>query len=169
LLLTLRTKIWNDLLDTKKGDVFLVSYISNQRKWKKWFKIITIVFSASGIFTAFKNLEIPTVISFVIIGIIQILQSIENFLILSEKDLDEIKKLRLSYYDKTIELEKLWIDFEDNHINEDQAKKRLFKIMESSKKIEDLDSSIDIKRMKRLDKKAETETNIYSQKLTRHE
>ena len=167
--MTVRTKIWNDLLDSKKGDIYLVSYISNQRKWRKWFKIITILFSASGIFTAFKNLEIPTAISFIVIGTIQLMQSIENFLISSDKDLDEIKKLRLLYYERTIELEKLWIDFEENHIDELKAKGRLFKIMDGSKKIEDLDSSINIKSIRKLNKKAENEVNIYSQKLTRHE
>ncbi len=97
------------------------------------------------------------------------MQSIENFLISSDKDLDEIKKLRLLYYERTIELEKLWIDFEENHIDELKAKGRLFKIMDGSKKIEDLDSSINIKSIRKLNKKAENEVNIYSQKLTRHE
>ncbi|WP_312075728.1 hypothetical protein [Chryseobacterium sp.] len=167
--MTLRTKIWNNLLDAKKGDIFLVFYISSERNLRKWFKIITILFSASGIFTAFKNLEIPTVISFAVIGTIQLLQSIENFLILSEKDLDEIKKLRLSYYDQSIELEKLWIEFEEDHIDDEKAKKRLFKILDSSKKIEDIDSSLNITRKKRLDKKADVETRNYANKLTQHE
>lgn len=166
--MTLRTKIWNNLLDAKKGDTFLVFYISDERNLRKWFKIITILFSASGIFTAFKNLEIPTVISFAVIGIIQLLQSIENFLVLSEKDLDELKKLRLSYYDQSIELEKLWIELEENHIDDEKAKKRLFKILDSSKKIEDIDSSLNIKRKKRLDKKADAEIRNYANKLTQH-
>ncbi len=167
--MTLRTKIWNNLIDTKKGDIFLVFYISSERNLRKWFKIITILFSASGIFTAFKNLEIPTVISFAVIGTIQLLQSIENFLVLSEKDLDEIKKLRLSYYDQSIELEKLWIELEENHIDDEKAKKRLFKILDSSKKIEDIDSSLNITRKKRLDKKADAETRNYANKFTQHE
>lgn len=161
----IRNKIWNDLLDAKKGAEYLILYISKQRRLRKIFRITTIILSASGIFSALNELPVPAVISFILIGIMQILQSIENEIILTDKDLDCFIKLRLLYNEKIVLLEKLWFDFESKHINEILAKRRLFDIMEFGKKIEELDSSLVINFFKKLDEKAENSTMNYSKKL----
>ena len=76
--------IWYDLVNAKYGDEYLIVYIQKQRNIRKWFKILTILFSASGIFSAFQSLKIPTIISCIFIGIVQLATLIEGWIIHSE-------------------------------------------------------------------------------------
>lgn len=155
------TKIWYDLVHTKYGDEYLILYLARQRSNRKWFKIITIVFSASGIFTTFQSAQIPTIISFVVIGIIQLMSSIENFIIHSEDDLDNISKLRILYYEKLIELEKLWNSIKTNEISDEDATKQFFELRKSSKDIEELDNKINIRTFTKLKTKSNINTRNY--------
>lgn len=159
--MNIETKIWYDLVHTKHGDEYLILYLARQRSCRKWFKIITIIFSASGIFSTFQSAKIPTVISFVVIGVIQLMTSIENFIIHSEDDLDHISKLRLLYYDKLNDLEKLWHSFKTNKISIEDATEEFFELRKSSKEIEELDNKINVRTYKKLKNKSNIITNNY--------
>ena len=158
---TIRDRIWYDLIDAKFGDDYLTLYLVRQRNIRRWFKIFTIIFSAGGIFSAFASAKIPTIISLIAIGTVQVLQSIENFIIHSENDLDELRKLRMLYYARSIKLEKLWDSFNRDKIDEDEATNQFFALRELAGEIEELDSRLYIRSYNGLNKKANIKTTDY--------
>ena len=159
--MTIKNKIWYDLVHTKFGDEYLCLYLGRQRTIRKWFKILTIIFSASGIFSAFKSAQIPTVISCLFIGLVQIFTSIENFIIHSEEDLDKLSKLRLLYYDRTNKIEELFNSLVTNKISVEESTNEFFNLRKSAKEIEELDNKLNVRTFKKLEIKANTSTNNY--------
>ena len=159
--MTIDTKIWYDLVHTKYGDEYLVLYLGRQRTFRKWFKILTILFSASGIFSAFQSAKIPTIISCALIGLVQLVTSIENFIIHSEDDLDSLSKLRLQYYDRTNKLEELWNSLATNKMTDEEATTEFFNLRKSAKEIEELDNKLNVRTFKRLKAIANNNTNNY--------
>lgn len=159
--MTIENKIWFDLVHTKFGDEYLCLYLGRQRTIRKWFKILTIVFSASGIFSAFQSAKIPTIISCAAIGLVQLATSIENFIIHSEDDLDQLSKLRLLYFERTIKLEELWHSFKTEKLSEEQATNEFFSLRKSAKEIEELDNKLNVRTFKKLKVIADTNTRNY--------
>ncbi len=159
--MTIQTKIWYDLVHTKFGDEYLVLYLGRQRTIRKWFKILTILFSASGIFSAFQSAKIPTIISCIAIGLVQVTTSIENFIIHSEDDLDSLSKLRLLYYDRTNKLEELWNSLQISKISNEEATTEFFNLRKSAKEIEELDNKLNVRNFKKLKSVADINTRTY--------
>lgn len=159
--MTIQTKIWYDLVHTKFGDEYLVLYLSRQRTIRKWFKVLTILFSASGIFSAFQSAKIPTIISCVAIGLVQVATSIENFIIHSEDDLDQLSKLRLMYFDRTNKIEELWHSLADKKITDQEATNEFFLLRKSAKEIEELDNKLNVRNFKKLKSIADVNTRTY--------
>lgn len=159
--MSIKDKIWYDLVDTKFGDEYLIHYISRQRSIRKLFKVTTIVLSAGGIFSAFQSFKIPTIIFCSVTGVIQTLTTVENFLIHSEDDLDSLCSLRMKYYDRLHKLEILWHNIDNGKITEAEASDEFFELRKSSSEIETLDNKLDIKQFKKLKTKANTQTNDY--------
>src|SRR5258708_38969210 len=157
----IRSSIWYELVNVKYGDEYLVLYLGRQRQIRKWFKGVTILCSAGGIFSASISAKIPTIISCGIIGLVQAAASIENFIIHSEKDLEELSKLRLLYYERTIKLERLWHEFECGKVDEDQASDNFFALKKSSVEIEKLDNKMNVRGYRKLKNKAEIVTKKY--------
>ena len=159
--MTIINKIWYDLVHTKFGDEYLCLYLGRQRAIRKWFKILTIVFSAGGIFSAFQSAQIPTIISCLVIGIVQILTSIENFIIHTEDDLDRLSKLRLLYYDRTNKIEELFYSIKTKKITEEEASNEFFILRKSANEIEELDNKLNVRTFKGLKIIADRNTNNY--------
>lgn len=157
----IRDKIWNDLLDTKHGDEYLVLYISRQRNIRKMFKIFTILLSTGGALTALQSFKIPTIIFCLLAAVVQILTSIENFIIHSEDDLDSLCSLRMKYFDRVHDLEILWSNLEDKRVTNQEATAEFFKLRKSASEIEKLDNKLHIKKRKKLIARANLSTNEY--------
>lgn len=154
-------KIWYDFVNTKYGDEYLVLYLSRQRTIRKWFKILTIIFSASGIWSSLESAKIPTIISCLFIALVQLATSIENFIIHSEDDLDQLGKLRLLYFDRCNKLEELWHSLADQKITEENATCEFFNLRKSAKEIEELDNKLNVRHFKKLKLTAEYNTNKF--------
>lgn len=81
--------------------------------------------------------------------------SIENFIIHSENDLDNISKLRMLYYEKLNDLEKLWHSFKTSKVSIEEATEQFFELRKSSKEAEELDNKINVRTYQKLKKKIE--------------
>lgn len=155
----MRDKIWYELVNTKYGDEYLCYYISSQQGTRKWFKISTLLLSAGGIFSAFRELKIPTIISLIGIGVVQLATMVESYVIHTEKDIDDLAKLRILYYEKCNQLEKLFINLEN--FKGTEASDHFFTIRENSKEIETLATRLHIKQRRKLMQKADINTRNY--------
>ncbi len=160
----MREKIWYEMIDIKYGEIYLSKYLGLQRTLKKVFKILTLLISLSGILS-WKYFEKYVWVAFILIAIVQLLLLIENQIIRSDKEIEEISNLRMMYTRYFNKLEVLWTKYHFNRIKENKAMDTYFNFRQSDwEKIEELDCKLNIKKFKKLMKKTEIETNNYLKK-----
>ena len=83
----------------------------------------------------------------------------EGFIIRSEKELEEISRLRILFYTHWNKLEKLCHCYDD--LSDEDCKAKFFLLREEAKEIEELDDKISVKKRKYLMKKADIATSKY--------
>lgn len=157
-------KIWYELANMKYGEVYLSKYLNFQRTLKKTFQILTLLVSFSGILS-WKYFENYVWIAFALIAIVQLLLLIENQIIRSDKDIEEIGRLRMMYTKYFNKLEKLWTNYQYSRVAEIKGLDEYFEFRQNDwEQIEEIDTKLNIKRYKWLMNKTEIETNNYLNK-----
>lgn len=157
-------KIWYEMVNIKYGEIYLSKYLGVQRTLKKSFQILTLFVSLSGIL-GWKYFEDYVWIAFILIAIVQLLLLIENQIIRSDKEIEEISNLRMMYTKYFNKLEILWTKYQYNQIKDKKAIDDYFVLRQSDwENIEELDCKLNIKRYKKLMNKTEIETNHYLNK-----
>ncbi len=100
----------------------------------------------------------------------QLLLLVENQLIRSDKEIEDLGNLRMMYTKYFNKLETLWTNFYYNRIEEEAANDMYFKFREIYwEKIEELDCKLNIKKYKRLMDNTEQETSDYINKYHLYE
>lgn len=161
----IRRNIWYELIDAKFGEIYLDKYVSFNQNLIKSFAVITLLLSISGILS-WKFFENYIWLVFVLIAILQLLSLIENSIIRSNKEIEEIINLKNEYAKYHLKLEKVWYAINNNSITEDVASTQFYKLKEKEKtRIDKLDSRLNIKIYKRLKRKTDTETKNYIKKF----
>ena len=154
-------KVWYELANMKYGEVYLSKYLNFQRTLKKTFQILTLLVSFSGILS-WKYFENYVWIAFALIAIVQLLLLIENQIIRSDKDIEEIGRLRMMY---TKYFNKLWTNYQYSRVAEIKGLDEYFEFRQNDwEQIEEIDTKLNIKRYKWLMNKTEIETNNYLNK-----
>lgn len=157
-------KIWYETVNMKYGEIYLSKYLGLQRTLKKSFQILTLVVSLSGIL-GWKYFEDYVWIAFILIALVQLLLLIENQIIRSDKEIEDISNLRMMYTKYFNKLERLWTKYQYGQIKEKKALDEYFELRQSDwEKIEELDCKLNIKRYRKLMNNTETETNHYLKK-----
>jgi hypothetical protein len=156
----MRDKIWYEMTHIKYGDTYLAYYLFRQKTIKKWFKILTLVFSASGVL-GWKFWDGFPVIACILISVLQLFNLVENQIIISEKESEKISNLRNKYVSYFNSLEKLWIDFDADRLNEQEATEQFYQLRQVGLEIEALDNELHIRKIKKLCQKADLETRDY--------
>ena len=125
---------------------------------------MTLVVSLSGIL-GWKYFEDYVWIAFILIAIVQLLLLIENQIIRSDKEIEEISSLKMMYTRYFNKLEKLWTKYQYDQIEDKKAMKKFFEFRATDwEKIEELDGKLNIKKYEFLRKTTESETNHYLNK-----
>lgn len=157
-------KVWYELVNVKYGEVYLSKYLNFQRTMKKTFQILTLVVSISGILS-WKYFENYVWIAFALIAVLQLLLLIENQIIRSDKEIEEIARFRMLYTKYFNKLEKLWTKYQYKRISEEKGLDKYFKFRQTDwEQIEKVDTKLNIKRYMWLMRKTEFETNNYLNK-----
>ena len=157
------------MVDRKYGEIYLTKYLSLQRSLKKTFSILTLLISVSGIL-GWKYFEDYAWIAFILISIMQLITLIENQLIRSEKEVEEISDLKMMYTKYFHKLEKLYTEFYFNRITEENATNQFFELKKNDwEKIEELDCKLDIKKFSYLINETDVEINQYLNKFHNYE
>jgi len=152
------------MVNIKYGEIYLSKYLGVQRTLKKSFQILTLFVSLSGIL-GWKYFENYVWIAFTLIAIVQLLLLIENQIIRSDKEIEEISNLRMMYTRYFNKLEMLWTKYQHDQIKDKKAMSDYFELRQSDwENIEELDCKLNIKRYKKLMNKTEIETNHYLNK-----
>lgn len=157
------------MVNIKYGERYLTWYLSLQRKLKKGFQIMTLIVSVSGIL-GWKYFESYAWIAFILIVIMQLLLLIENQLIRSDKEIEDISNLRMMYTRYFNKLERLWTEYYYDRIEKNKTIDIFFEYRSTDwEKIEELDSKINVKRYKGLMRRTEIETIDYINKYHNYE
>jgi hypothetical protein len=100
----------------------------------------------------------------------QLITLIENQLIRSEKEVEEIRDLKMMYTKYFHKLEKLYTEFYFNRITEENATNQFFELKKNDwEKIEELDCKLDIKKFSYLINETDIEINQYLNKFHNYE
>ena len=155
-------KLWYEFVHTKYGDCYLSLYLSRQNSIRKWVKILTLIFSTSGIlgWRIWKQPEV-TEVSCILIAIVQLFHLIENQIVRSDSEIAKIIELRALYFKQCNKLEQLWIEFRAGRLDEKPVADEFFKLRDEAAKIEKLDDNLNIKQRKKLMNKAHKQTINY--------
>ncbi len=149
------------MVDKKYGEIYLTKYLSLQLTLKKYFTIMTLLVSVSGILS-WKFSEDYAWIAFVLIAIMQLVILIENQIIRSDKEIEEISNLRMMYTKYFNKLEQLYTEFHYNRITKENAIDKYFELRKTDwEKIEELDCKLDIKKFNYFMNESENESNQY--------
>ncbi|MFV1449648.1 hypothetical protein VBZ51_10895 [Maribacter sp. HS] len=157
----MRNKIWYEMIQIKYGEVYLSLYLDFQKDLKRYIKIATLVFSGSGVF-GWAFWEPLAWIACIVIAVIQLIALIENQIVRSEAELEEISVLRSMYLRYLTKLEELWYDCENDTMKEKKIKDVFFTLKNTDfVSIEKLDDKLNIKHWKKLKNKADIRTREY--------
>ncbi|MBU2922318.1 hypothetical protein KO504_13275 [Winogradskyella psychrotolerans] len=157
-------KVWYELTNIKYGEIYLTKYLGLQRTLKKTFQILTLLVSLSGIL-GWKYFESYVWVAFILIALVQLLLLVENQIIRSDKEIDEISNLRMMYTKYFNKLEVLWTKHQYDQLKKKKVMQEYFDLRQSYwEKIEELDCKLNIKRYKTLMEYTEIETNHYLNK-----
>lgn len=156
----MREKIWYELTHIKVGEYYLSYYLSKKKRDRHYFKIATLIFSAGGIM-GWSVWDALPIIACGIVSVIQLLGLIENQIIITDEEVNRISRLRKKYSSYFNELEKLWIRYESKQVDEAFATQSFFELRSNAEEIEDMDNKIRLPRLKRLYKKADSDTRDY--------
>lgn len=164
----IRQTIWYEFIQTKYGELFLSGHITRQREARRWYKIATLVFSASGILS-WRFWEAAPVIACGIVAAMQLFALVENQIIPQEKVTDDFCKLKELYVHYVQKMEQLWLEFEAKKYNEQDAIAEYSKIRKDFIVIEVLDSKLTIKEYPVICKKARTQCDIFIKQYSYYE
>jgi hypothetical protein len=156
----MRDIIWHEMVHTKYGDHYLAHYLDRQKLTRKWFKILILIFSTSGVL-GWKVWEYMPVVACVLIAIIQLISLIENQIIPTDKDIESVAKLRNKYISYFNKLEKLWKDYSSKKLDETKTNEQFYVLRQIGANIEAIDNKLHIRKIKVLCDKADTETRNY--------
>jgi len=157
----MRNQLWYELVNIKYGEVYLTKYLGLQRLLKRCFKITTLLLSLSGIL-GWKFFEDIVWIALLLIAIIQLFTLIENQLIRSDNEIEQISGLKIMYIKYLNKLEKLWSSYSSNQISTEESTSVFFNLKDEHwTKIEEQDNKLNIKKWPFLMRKTENETKKY--------
>lgn len=153
-------KVWYEMLHTKFGEIYLAHYITWQKNTRKWFNIITLLFSTGGVL-GWPIWEYIPLIACTIVATIQVVNLLENQIIPSDQEIEKTSELRDEYISYFNNLEKLWSMIKHEELFEKDVTNKFYQLREIGAKIESLDNKLNIKQNKKTIVKADSETRNY--------
>ncbi|WP_213279367.1 hypothetical protein [Chryseobacterium indologenes] len=155
----MRERIWHELFDAKYKMIYCNLFLAKQRIINKWFNLVILIFSTSGVlgWPLWKDLPFATSIIIAIMSLVKLLgtELIPNDSMFRKSEV-AIEKY-CDYYNK---LENLWYDFERDE-NEIKAQKKFYAIVAQEKDISKIVNEIIKKGNIALQSKAESECDNY--------
>jgi hypothetical protein len=154
----MRTRLWTEVKQAKFNSIYINLYEKRQRNLLKWYNVIILLFSTSGILG--WNIWDPySVIICTIISIMSLIKLLQSQFLMSETQLskfDSISGFYTNYYNR---LERLWYDYESSIINEEQMKVKFYELVDSESSINKPVNELIRNKPKAIFKNAVEETN----------
>jgi hypothetical protein len=160
----MRKKVWNDLAQIRHSFEYLALFLDIQKRRKKWFNILTIIFSAGGIM-GWSIWEYAPAVACVIIAFVHLVKLLENQIILNDDKFEKFSELRTKHLEYLNDLEKLWFEFEDHSKEEAQLRDTYFQLRkEQYTKIQKMDDALNIPHIGKLIRRSDILAEDYLNK-----
>jgi hypothetical protein len=156
----MRDRIWVELTQTKHDTEFLALYSERQRVVLRWFNIGILIFSSGGAMGWTIWDKVP-VVACIIIAVVSLLRLLQPHLIMTDKLLNNLDRINSFYFDKYNQIEKLWFDFEADRIDEQEASKRFYNLLDTCKEFSSILDETVREKPKSLIKKAKKYSDDY--------
>ena len=151
--------VWYELIHAKYWEQYISDYTGSKIDRRKFYNIIAISFAIIGGSTwgTWKALDVEwvTPVMFGLMGIAQILSAIQKNVIIDNETIQSLTKLRTSYISYFNKLERLFIKIEDKQLDKIQIEEEYFSLRETVYPIEELKDTLNINKLKIIDKKVE--------------
>lgn len=158
--MTIEHRIWNELLDCKKCDEYVIAHLARVKDWNSRYRILLTIGTFLGGASFFWD-EMGPLIACGVLTLIQLGEKLIPMLATDEKTIKSISEYRLKYVNKFEELDKLWCELRFNDLDPRIAFERYFEIRSCNIDIETFDNTLRINIGKKMQKKADQKALIY--------
>ncbi len=157
--------VWYELVHAKYWEQYISDYAGSKMDWRKIYNIIAISFAIIGGSTwgTWKVLDVDwiTPVMFGLMGVAQILSAIQKNVIIDNDTIKSLNNLRTSYISYFNKLERLFIKIEDKQLEKYEIENQYFTLRETVYSMEELKDTLNISKLKKIDKKAEKKVINY--------
>ena len=122
-----RNRIWEELKQAVVNKDCILRYNSRHRRYNRLYETFIAFTASAGAFGYIINTILP-LISTILIGIVSVTKAIFPSLIQKEEELSDLDKISDFYTKYLNDLEKLFYQFDNKIINENEAADLFFKI-----------------------------------------
>ena len=163
--MTIYNRIWLELSQAKKNEIFASLLSMRQRKYLNYFNIFIIIASTGGAM-GWKIWEYAPIVSTSIVAIASLLKQMQNELIFDEDKIAKLITIQNFYSDYFSKLEKLFYNYFNSKIDEDEAFIKFYDIKATESEINTTVNETIIDIPKNLDSKAQIKMEIYLKTLS---
>ena len=152
--------LWSHLARHKYNYEFTCILNSSHRKWIKYYNIIIIALSTTGIF-GWKMWDSYPKIVCAIVAFMTLIKSFESHFLPSDKSIEKLDKIALFYAKSFLRLEKILFELDYKKIEEDTAIEQLHEILNSEADLSSLINETIKLDYKKIQDKAKVKADAY--------
>lgn len=146
----LRTRIWEDLYDSKKYEEFLSLYLAAKRRNKSAYNVTIALLSVLGALLTFLSKEMDVlknsaVVACLLIIVVQLADKALPSWLINDEEISKLSDYRIKYVTFYEKLDRLWCEFENESISYKNAFERYFDLRQMNIELQQLDNSVLIK------------------------
>ncbi|WP_293302036.1 hypothetical protein [Pedobacter sp. UBA4863] len=160
----MRNRLWMELCQAKWNNKYCAVLLTYRRRVLNWVTILILVFSGAGVM-GWKFWETMPFISCLIISAIQIVRLVQPHLFPTEKQIEKLEFVTDFYFDYYNKLEKLWFDYENERIDEENTQLEFYKLKDSEKEVNKIINEVIKTVDKKMKEKCDKATEEYFNRL----
>jgi len=159
------SRIWMELSQAKENEIFASLLAMRQKRYLNWFNIFIIITSTSGVMS-WNIWENAPLIASAIVAVSSLLKQMQNNIIFDEDKISKIITIQNFYSDYYNKLERLFYNYYNNKITDDEAAERFYEIKDSESEINQTVNETIIQHPKKIKEQSVREMQTYLTNLS---
>lgn len=160
----MRDRLWAEIIQWK-FNIEYITLFSDRQRWRiRFFNILILAFSSSGImgWTIWENFPL---IACSIIALISLLRYMRPVLTMDNDQLSKLDTIHKYYIDNYNNLEQLWFEFQEENLTEKEVCEKFYEIKGTESEVMIIISDTLNSKPKRLAKKAKEASDDYFKRV----
>jgi hypothetical protein len=159
----MREHIWYEMAHARYWEQYTSQYIGYKLSVRKFFNVIMILVAIVGGCLGFYYPQAP-LYACGVVALLQLIINIKDNVVVDNETISKYSDLRDYYIEYFNRLEKLWLEYYTEYIDEVKAREEYLRLRETVYPIERLKDALNISKLKYPDKHAEKQVNSYLKK-----